>query len=103
MQLGVVVINDRYAEHAMGLLKAAQQRGWDTRCFLTDRGVFLLKDAAFNALLGEKKTHVSLCEHSIDRYTDQGLSLDMVNPQIVIGGQYQNAELVHNCDQVLVF
>jgi len=103
MQLGIVVIDDRNAAHAMGLLKAAQRREWQTRCFLTDRGVFLLKDPAFREMLDEGKAHYSICELSIERYADEGVSVEGLEDKIIVGGQYQNAELVHNCDQVLTF
>jgi predicted peroxiredoxin len=103
MRLGIVVIDDRCAPHAVGLLKAAAARNWDTRCFLTDRGVFLLKDPEFRQLLDAGTTHFSLCELSIERYGGDGVSVEGLEDRIVIGGQYQNAELVHNSDQVLVF
>ena len=103
MQLGVVVIDDRCATHAVGLLNAARQRDWETRCFLTDRGVFLLNDPAFRQMLDRGQGHVSICEHSVERYADQGVSLSGLEEKIIVGGQYQNAELVHNCDRVLVF
>lgn len=103
MQLGIVVIDDRCGPHAIGLLKAAQARGWTSRCFLTDRGVFLLKDSAFRDLLDEGKTHFSVCELSIERYSGDSVSAEGLEDRIVVGGQYQNAELVHNCDYVLVF
>jgi hypothetical protein len=103
MQLGIVVIDDRNAAHAKGLLKAAQERGWETRCFLTDRGVFLLQDPEFRQMLDESKSHFSMCELSIERYAGDGVSVAGLEDKIVVGGQYQNAELVHNCDQVLTF
>jgi len=103
MELGIVVIDDRCAPHAIGMLKAAQGRDWGTRCFLTDRGVLLLKDPEFKRLLDEGKTHFSICELSIERYEEDGVSVEGLEDKIVVGGQYQNAELVHNSDQVLVF
>jgi hypothetical protein len=103
MQLGIVVIDDRCAPHAVGLLRAAQARDWTSRCFLSDRGVFLLKDPEFRNLLDEGRTHFSICELSIERYAEDGVSVEGLEDKIVIGGQYQNAELVHNSDQVLVF
>lgn len=103
MELGICVVDDRCAPHAIGLLKAAQNRGWDTRCFLTDRGVHLLNDADFRALLDSGKGHFSICELSIDRYADAGISVEGLEDRIVVGGQYQNAELVHNSDHVIVF
>ena len=103
MQLGIVVIDDRCVPHAVGILKAAQARGWETRCFLTDRGVFLLNDPVFRRLLDEGKSHFSTCELSIERYAHEGISVEGIEDKIIVGGQYQNAELVHNSDHVLVF
>lgn len=103
MDLGIVVVDDRCAPHAMGFLKAARARDWPTRCFLTDRGVYLLKDPAFRELLDDDGAHFSICELSVERYADDGVSVDGLEDRIVVGGQYQNAELVHNSDQVLVF
>lgn len=103
MDLGIVVIDDRYGAQALGLLRAAQERGWVTRCFLTDRGTFLLGDPEFRVLVDQGRTQFSVCEHSIERYADNGVSAKGLDDKLVVGGQYQNAELVHNCDQVLVF
>jgi hypothetical protein len=102
MRLGIVVTDDRCAPHAVGLLRAAGARDWPTRCFLTDRGVFLLKDPGFRRLLEEGRTHFSLCELSIERYGSDGVSVEGLEDRIIVGGQYQNAELVHNSDRVLV-
>lgn len=103
MELGMVVIDDRYAVPAMGLLQAAEERGWATRCFLTDRGTFLLGDPNFRQLLERGRTRCYVCELSIERYASKGVSAAGLEDKLVVGGQYQNAELVHNCDQVLVF
>ncbi|WP_372921353.1 hypothetical protein [Roseovarius sp.] len=103
MELGVVVIDDRCGPHAVGLLAAARDRGWKTRCFLTDRGVFLLEDESFRALLDTGDAHFSICELSVERYAHDGVSVEGMEDQIVVGGQYQNAELVRNCDHVVVF
>ena len=103
MNLGVVVVDDRCAPHAVGLLRAARERNWSTRCFLSDRGVFLLKDPEFMALVDGTDMHCSVCELSIERYGAEGVSVEGLEERIVVGGQYQDAELVHNCDRVVVF
>jgi predicted peroxiredoxin len=103
MKLGFCVIDDRYAEAVTGLLQGARARGWETRCFLTDRGVFLLRDPAFQALMAAGGTHFSVCELSIERYAADGISGEGLEDRLIIGGQYQNAELVRECDRVLVF
>jgi predicted peroxiredoxin len=46
---------------------------------------------------------MAMCEMSLDRYQ---ISHDQVAnkvPDLIIGGQYQDAELVRNSDRVLVF
>ncbi len=97
VRLGVVATREEAAGHAVGLLTAALARGWTCRCFLTDRGVRLLLDGAFCALLGMPNLRVDVCEHSWERFGD-----GTAGPEGVMGGQYQNAELVHTSDRVVV-
>ncbi|MFC1589643.1 hypothetical protein ACFL3P_05155, partial [Pseudomonadota bacterium] len=89
-------------EVALGLLEEASTRGWQLRCFLTDTGVRLLDNSRFlDFCRGEH--WVALCELSVERYDiDTVKALDAA-PSIIIGGQYQDAELVKNSDRVLVF
>jgi hypothetical protein len=103
MKLGFCVIDNRYGDAIKGLLRSARLRGWETRCFLTDRGVFLLQDPEFLALVEDAGTHFSVCELSIERYAERGVSGEGLDDRLIIGGQYQNAELVHQCNRVLVF
>ena len=103
MNLGIVVVDERCAPHALGLLKAARNRKWGTRCFLSDRGVHLLSHPEFLSLVNEGGTHVSVCELSIERYADAGVSVEGLEDRVIVGGQYQDAELAHNSDCVLVF
>jgi hypothetical protein len=53
-------------------------------------------------MAGNELAHFSMCEHSAERYC-QDVDLEAFGDDIIIGGQYQNAELVHNTDHVLVF
>lgn len=102
MKLGLVVTDERHGELAVRLLAAAKMRSWDCRCFLTDRGTLLLAAEAFTGSAAFSATQVSACELSIERYEDQGLRMSLISSQVLIAGQYQNAELVRNCDFVLV-
>lgn len=81
---------------------AAHRRGWECRCFLTDRGALLLTVPAFTDSLAVSATRVAVCELSIERYGDYGLRVADISPEVTIGGQYQDAELVRNSDCVLV-
>ncbi len=103
MQLGIVITDERYLAHANGLLDAAIARGWDPQCFLTDTGVNLLADVGFVGRARARPNSVALCEHSAERYADGRFDLNSLADFVVVGGQYQDAELVKKCDKVLVF
>lgn len=102
MRFGLVVTDDRLGDAAADLLESAHARGWKCRCFLTDRGALLLAVPSFTSAPGFAAAQVAVCELSIERYEDQGLHVGAIGPQVVVGGQYQNAELVRNSDCVLV-
>lgn len=96
-RLGVVATRETAATEAVGLLAGALARGWTCRCFLTDRGVRLLLDPSFRALLGIPNLRVDVCEHSWERFGDGS-----AGPEGAMGGQYQNAELAHTSARVVV-
>ena len=102
MNLGIVVTNENHAEQALGLLEAAAERGWLLRCFLTDTGVKLIDNARFIRYC-QGGHWTALCEMSLERYHIDSSKVRDTVPDIIIGGQYQDAELVKNSDQVLVF
>ncbi len=97
MRFGIVVTNEQSGDEVMGLVAAAVRRGWKCRCFLTDRGVRLLMSSAFRDLAGSGGVKVDVCEFSWERFGD-----GQQPKNVVMGGQYLNAELVHDCDKVLV-
>jgi sulfur relay (sulfurtransferase) complex TusBCD TusD component (DsrE family) len=102
MKLGVVITDIRQSQLALETMQEALQRAWDVRCFLTEDGVNMVKNDAFIEMAGNAQTHFSMCEHSAERYCND-IDLDALGDVVIVGGQYQNAELVHNCDRVLVF
>lgn len=101
-RFGLVVTDDRHGDAAIELLSRAQARGWECRCFLTDRGALLLTAPAFTGSPAFPATQVAVCELSVERYEDYGLHVSGIDPHVVVGGQYQDAELVRNSDCVLV-
>ena len=103
MQLGIVITDEGYLAVANALLDAAAARGWETQCFLTDSGVNLLADAGFIERAKACPNSVSLCEHSAERYSAGRFDLKLLGDIVIVGGQYQDAELVRRCDKVLVF
>lgn len=102
MRFGLVITDDRYRDMALSVLAKAQARGWESRCFLNDRGALLLMDGDFVQADAFKGTQVAVCELSVERYENEGLKLADIDKHVVIGGQYQDAELVRNSDRVLV-
>lgn len=103
MQLGIVITDESYLTQANGLLDAAVARGWAPQCFLTDTGVNLLADAGFVERCRARPNSVSLCEHSVERYAKGRFDINSLADVVIVGGQYQDAELVRKCDKVLVF
>jgi len=103
MRLGVVVTNKAYGAPVIELIRAAHKRGWSIRCFLTDSGVNLLAETAFRALAEDDIASIAACELSLERYGGGVPGLQNLPGQVIIGGQYQDAELVHETDRVLVF
>lgn len=103
MRLGIVVTDAAHAAAASGLIEAARARGWVAECFLTDTGVMLLGDARFVSLARAVPGSVLVCEHSAARYAGGAFDIHGLAEDVVVGGQYQDAELVHRCDKVLVF
>jgi hypothetical protein len=103
MQLGIVITDESYLPHANRLLDAAAARGWETLSFLTDTGVNLLADAGFVERARARPNSVTLCEHSAEHYAAGRFDLGALADIVVVGGQYQDAELVRKCDKVLVF
>ena len=102
MNLGIVVTSDNHCKQAIGLLEAAAQRGWQLRCFLTDTGVKLCDDPRFIQFFQDENYWVALCEMSLERYHIDSATVRDMLPNIIIGGQYQDAELAKNSDRVLV-
>lgn len=97
MLLGLVAASDAEEQHLVGLAAAAARRGWACRCFLTDRGVRLLRSPALLELAGSGAIQLTVCEHSWEIYGGGSVAAG-----VSLGSQYQNAELAHVCDRVIV-
>lgn len=103
MRLGIVLTDDALTEHAVGLAEAALARGWEVRAFLTDRGVVALADEPMNRLLEDHAVQVAVCELSVDRYGEEVPPAERLEAAgVVVGGQYQDAELVRQCGRTVV-
>lgn len=97
MLLGLVTANEAGERHLLGLASAAMARGWQCRCFLTDRGVRLLRSPGLLEMAGSGAIQLTVCEHSWELFGGGDVA-----PGVTMGSQYQNAELAHLCDRVIV-
>lgn len=95
--LGIVATNESAEVHLLGLASAANARGWQCRCFLTDLGVRLLRSADLLDLVNAGTLGLAVCEHSWEIYGSGPPPAG-----VVMASQYQNAELAHLCDKVIV-
>lgn len=97
MQLGIVAAHEAAGPELVGLASAAARRGWACRCFLTDTGVLLLRSPEVLALARSGAMRLDVCELSWERFAE-----GPVPEGAHAGGQYNNAELAHVCDRVVV-
>ncbi len=97
MLLGIVATNESAEDHLLGLASAARARGWRCRCFLTDLGVRLLRSADLLDLVNAGTLDLAVCEHSWEIYGS-----GPAPGAVAMASQYQNAELAHLCDKVIV-
>jgi hypothetical protein len=97
IRLGIVATREDADRQLVGLARAAARRGWSCRCFLTDAGVRLLRSAELLDLARAGTIRLDVCEHSWEHY-GEGAIPSGATP----GSQYQNAELAHLCDRVVV-
>lgn len=102
MKLGIVVTDITQSATAACIIEQALGRNWSVRCFLTDNGSNMLKNVDFINLTDDPALHLSVCEHSAELHC-KDLNLKEMSSAIVVGGQYQDAELVRNSELVLVF
>ena len=97
MLLGIVATNEAAEAHVVGLVSAARTRGWQCRCFLTDRGVRVLRSVDLLQLVNSGAVDLAVCEHSWEIFAGGDAPSG-----VVMASQYQNAELAHLCDRVIV-
>lgn len=97
MHLGIVATHEAAAPELVGLASAAARRGWSCRCFLTDTGVLLLCTSSVLELARSGAMRLDVCELSWERFAK-----GPVPEGAHAGGQYNNAELAHTCDRVVV-
>ena len=97
VRIGIVASHESSGAHLLGLATAAAARGWPCRCFLTDSGVKLAADARLLELAKSGAIRLDVCEHSWHHFNEGSA------PEgATLGSQFQNAQLVRECDRVVV-
>jgi hypothetical protein len=97
VQLGVVATHRAAGPQLIGIVSAAARRGWTCRCFLTDEGVLLLRMPEVVELARGGTMRLDVCHLSWERF-----GAGDVPEGARAGSQYNNAELAHACDRVVV-
>jgi len=99
MKLGILVTTDKYLNEILGISKTAAAKGHEVTVFNMDEGTKLLANADFHSLCGTKGVSVSFCDHSAK---NANVAIDGIPSEIVCGSQFDNANMNHDCDKVIV-
>ncbi len=100
MKIGILITQTPQANKIVEITKEAVKRGHSVSLFMTDDGIYLVKNCAVTDLRKLENVDMSLCNYSAKgRYLDE----KEIPEGIINGTQYQNALLHSECDKVLVF
>ena len=99
MKLGILVTTDKHANDVIGIAKSAVSKGHTVTIFNMDDGTKLFGNPSFNELCTTKGIKMSFCDHSAKRINapTQGIP-----SEIVCGSQFDNANMNHDSDKVIV-
>lgn len=99
MKLGILVNTDKHLDDILGLTKSAVAKGHEVTIFNMDDGTKLLGDPAFQGLCGTQGVTMSFCDHSAKGLN---VSTEGLPAEIVCGSQFDNANMNHECDKVII-
>ncbi len=99
MKLGILVNTDKHLEHITGITKSALKKGHEVTIFAMDTGTLLLASPEFTSLSELEGVHMSYCSHNAEKY---GAKTEGLPEAIVGGSQYNNAQMMHNVDKMIV-
>jgi predicted peroxiredoxin len=99
MKLGILVNTDKHLNDIVGITKSAVSKGHEVTVFNMDAGTKLVAEPAFSELCKTKGVTLSFCDHSA-----KGLNVgtDGIPDEIVCGSQFDNANMNHECDKVII-
>ena len=99
MKLGILVTTDKYLDAITGITKSAISKGHTVSIFNMDEGTKLLANPSFTALCKTQGVTMSYCDHSAKHIE---VSTEGVPSEIACGSQFDNANMNHESDKVIV-
>ncbi len=99
MKLGILVNTDQHAQQVKGLIEAALRKNHDVMVFVMDEGTRLLESGPLATVCTLGGVHVSYCEHATQQ---TGVRTDGLPTEAVCGSQFDNANMMHEADRVIV-
>lgn len=100
MDIGIIVTQTPHANKIVEIAKAALKRGHKVSIFMTDDGIYLVRNSAFTDLRKLENVEMSLCNYSAN---GRHLAESDIPEGVINGTQYQNALIHSECDKVLFF
>lgn len=99
MKLGILVNTDKHLAEIAGITRAATAKGHEVVLFAMDDGTRLLGEDAYVSLAELASVKSSYCDHSAQALE---IKTDSLTDAIERSSQYNNAEMDHNADKVIV-
>lgn len=99
MKLGILVNTDKHLKEITGITRAATAKGHEVILFAMDDGTRLLGEADYVSLAELADVKSSYCDHSAQALE---IKTDSLIDAIERSSQYNNAEMDHNADKVIV-
>ncbi len=99
MKLGILVTTDKHLNDIVGLTSSAVAKGHEVTIFNMDVGTKLLGKSEFQSLCGKEGVKLSFCDHSAK---NSEITTEGISDEIVCGSQFDNANMNHDCDKVIV-
>jgi predicted peroxiredoxin len=99
MKLGILVTTDKNLDAITGITKSALSKGHTVLIFNMDEGTKLLTNPAFSALSKMQGVTMSFCDHSAKH---ANVPTEGIPGEIACGSQFDNANMNHEADRVIV-
>lgn len=99
MKLGILVNTDTHLDEIIGIAHSAVSKGHEVVIFTMDSGTKLFRESAFSEMCSLQGISMSFCDLSTKK---EGVETDGLTDEIVCGSQYDNSQMMHNCDKVIV-